>query len=159
MLPMYSAEHPCGADGGDHVAGPQHLRRVVLVFDADVEHEPRAAAHGFDHIDEPAVQRVGVHRHRQRDRRRIAIRFKPHLPEQLFFQQLDLQRMTQQFLSGRGGPARGLAHDQDLPQAIFQLPDALADRRGRDVELARRAIEAAGADDLRKRCQLRCIQP
>ena len=78
--------------------------------------------------------------------------------ERLRLEQLQLLGVALQRLARLGGQAGAAAADQHAAQALLQPLDALAHRRGRDVQRARRRVEAAFAQHRGERGELAGIE-
>ena len=131
-----------GGDGGDHLATAQALGRVLLVVQAQLQQLGPTSGEGRHGIHEPGGERVGVHRQLQRGGGCIGQQAGV-AAAQLVLQQRHLLQMQAQALAGLGTGAGAAALHQHLAQALFELLDALRHGRGRDMQAARRALEAA----------------
>jgi hypothetical protein len=116
---------------------------VFLIVQHDVQQRAIAAQEPRHRSDEPGAQAVGVDSHPQR-------RASAGVPRgsdarqgrtQILLQHADLLHMPAQHAAGLGCPTWLPAHDQHATQALFQLLDALRDRRSCDAERPRRTFE------------------
>jgi hypothetical protein len=108
-----------------------------------------------DRGQEPRRQRVGVDGDAEPRRRRVA----GQLRRRVRGEQLDLAGEPQHRLAGAGRPGRPAAHEQHLAGGGLERLEALADRRWRDVERARRRVERAVLDDGLQRAELLQVGP
>ena len=135
-----------GGHGGHHRAFLDALGRMVLVVDADIQQFIAFAREGRHRIHEPRAQRIGIDRELERRRHELAFGHERGIAAaQLVFQQRDLLHMQAQPAAGFGAGTGLTAQHQHLADALLQQFDALGHGRGRDVQLARRALEAAFA--------------
>ena len=143
-LAVAAGGRPRGAgDGGHHRAGAQPFGRVVLVVHAQLHQHRRLGREGGQRGREPGGQAVGVDGHRQVDPRPALGGDGRQRVGQFLLQQAHAVHVLAHAAPGVGGPAGLAAHHQRAAHALFQQADALRDRRGRDVQRARRAVKAA----------------
>jgi hypothetical protein len=151
-----TALHRLGA--GRHrrqnLAPAQPVGAVLLVVEDKVEQAVRCLGHRGD---EPGGEAVRVHRDAH-GHRRPGVLDARKLVAQFAFQQRHLLHVLAQTLTRRRASAGDAPHHQDRPQPLFQKLHALGHGRGGDVELLRRPLEAAGADDSRQGGEQSIIQ-
>lgn len=129
----------------EHLARAQSLRRIGLVVEGEIERGVDLAPERRRGRRKPRRQAVGIDGDRQRqpfagagggaaERRRQIVLEKPHPVEMGTQRAAELRRL-----------ARLAAHDQDRAEPFFEPADALRDRRRRDAEHGRGALERAFA--------------
>ncbi len=135
-------------DGGHHLAPAQPVLADILVVDHQVEQQPLRLGQALDH---PGGQAVGVYRQAQGGK---AGGKRGQVLGQLVFQKRDVVVMADQAQTGLGRPGGLAAADQQGARRFLQRLDALADRRGRDIQVGRRQVERAAPVHGGKGCKL-----
>jgi len=118
---------------------------VFLVIQRQAEQRVVMVGEVSDRADEPGAEAVCVHGDAQvciAGAERLAGQCR-QLTMQFRFQYRDQFCVAAEPGADFGGDARASAHDERSPDSLFEEPQALRDCRGRDVQQARRAFEAA----------------
>jgi hypothetical protein len=135
--------------GGQHGAAAQPFGGVVLVVHRHVHQHRGVAAKAASGGREPGGQAVGIHGYGQGHARDALRRQGGSVPCRSCSSRHTVHVLAQA-PAGFGGAAGLFAHHQRAAHTLFQQPDALRHRRRRDVQRARRALEAAFAHDGRQ---------
>ena len=126
--------HAVGCDHAQHRAVAQQIQGVVLVVHPHIEQVAMLLVQLRQRTQHPGVQRIAIDRNRdgaQGCAGVVCVFFWQEVGQGLGLQQLHRAHAAQQQRPGRRGAAGWLAHQQHLPQPVFQRLDALGyGRRG-----------------------------
>lgn len=114
---------------------------LILIIDPDIEQNARVAQQGQDNPGKPGGEAIGVDAKSQGGPAVFAAG--SHVLVEILLQLPDLEKMFEQQLARPGWGRRYRPGEQDLAGLFFQQPDALGNRRLRQIERFGSFIEAA----------------